>query len=722
MKPSINVGPVNQVIHLDDEILICGKNASISSNLQQGYFIADTRLVSGYRLHIGRTYPQLLSSSEISESSGRFEFTNSALIDDVGLQIPEGNLHLRLDRILGRGLHEDYELVNYFDKDLVLTIEISIESDFADIFDVKLNQLQRRGQINSDWNEKRSILSNLFINNGFARSVQFEARTSGEKPAYANGGLSFQVALKPREKWSACLLWRPIIDGEFLPTRELCHHMLNASDTNTLAGTWVAETTRFETNNSMVDSAVNQAIEDLINLRVRLQISSTNPLMPSEVPSTDMWVPAAGVPWFVSIFGRDSLITSLQAMHVSYKFAEGSLRALSVLQATETDDNRDMQPGKIQHELRRGELAQLGFIPHTPYYGTHDATPLFVLTTASTWDWHGDKAKIDLLKPHVDAALAWIDRDGDIDGDGIQEYSTRSVRGYFNQGWKDDGTAIVHADGTLPVLPIATIENQGIVIAAKRAWAKVLEEAYGEKLAAQKLYDQADRLQDLVDEKFYWADQSTYYLGLDGNKRPIESVASNAGQLMYYGAIYPERSEKLIARLFEKDMWSGWGIRTLSSDHPSYNPFSYQWGSVWPHDNVLIAAGMRNYGFDEHAHKIVEATLDAAECFAYHRLPELFSGLERDTRSFPVQYLGANVPQAWAAGAVVQIVSTLLGLEADAKNMIIRLRPSFPTWLKSIKMSRLAIGNEKVNLAVMRSENNGYQYSLESAGPVRVIL
>lgn len=344
------------------------------------------------------------------------------------------------------------------------------------------------------------------------------------------------------------------------------------------------------------------------------------------------------------------------------------------------------------------------------------------LTTASTWDWHGDKAKIDLLKPHVDAALAWIDRDGDIDGDGIQEYSTRSVRGYFNQGWKDDGTAIVHADATLPVLPIATIENQGIVIAAKRAWAKVLEEAYGEKLAAQKLYDQADRLQDLVDEKFYWADQSTYYLGLDGNKRPIESVASNAGQLMYYGAIYPERSEKLIARLFEKDMWSGWGIRTLSSDHPSYNPFSYQRGSVWPHDNVLIAAGMRNYGFDEHAHKIVEATLDAAECFAYHRLPELFSGLERDTRSFPVQYLGANVPQAWAAGAVVQIVSTLLGLEADAKNMIIRLRPSFPTWLKSIKMSRLAIGNEKVNLAVMRSENNGYQYSLESAGPVRVIL
>ncbi|TAN23619.1 MAG: amylo-alpha-1,6-glucosidase, partial [Actinomycetota bacterium] len=533
MRARINVGPVNQVTHLDDEILIAAPTGKISSNLQQGYFIADTRLVSGYRLKIGRNAPRLLNSSAITVCSGRYEFTNETFIGDAGLEIPESSLHLQLDRVLGCGVHEDYELTNFLDRPIELIIEISIESDFADLFDVKENRLQRRGLINSSWDAKRSLLLNEFTNGRFVRAVQFEARTSGGSPVYANGSLTFPITLGPRERWSTCLLWRPIISGEALPTIETCHDLLSAANESEMAEPWIADSTKFKTSNPIVNDAVEQALDDLIGLRMRLQIPQNVPIAPNAIPPESMWLPAAGVPWFVSVFGRDALITSLQALHVSYKFAEGSLRALSVLQATGTDDSRDMQPGKIQHELRRGELAEMGLIPHTPYYGTHDATPLFILTVASTWDWHANLAEIDLLRPHVEAALRWIEKDGDIDGDGIQEYATRAKNGYFNQGWKDNGQAILHEDGSLPELPIATCDNQGLVVAAKRGWAHVLDQAYGEKKAAHKLYDEADRLAEIIEEKFFWEEENIYYLGLDGQKRPIKSVASNAGQLLY---------------------------------------------------------------------------------------------------------------------------------------------------------------------------------------------
>ena len=722
MRPRINVGPVNQVTHLDDEILISEPNGRISSNRQQGYFIADTRLISGYRLRIGRDAPVLLNSSAVADNSGRYEFTNQKFIDDLGAEVPESSLHLELDRVLGRGVHEDYELTNFSDTKVVLIIEISVESDFADLFDVKENRLQRRGLINSSWDADKSILLNVFTNNEFVRAVRFEATTSGKPPVYANGGLSFPIILEPRETWTACLLWRPIIDEQPLPTIDTCHDLLSASDETNMAEPWIAESTKFMTSNPVVNDAIQQAIDDLIGLRMRLQIPENVPVSPTDIPREDMWLPAAGVPWFVSVFGRDALITSLQALPISYKFAEGSLRALAVLQATTTDDSRDMQPGKIQHELRRGELAELGLIPHTPYYGTHDATPLFVLTVASTWDWHANIEELDMLRPHVEAALAWVEKDGDIDGDGIQEYATRSPNGYFNQGWKDNGQAILHSDGSLPELPIATCDNQGLVVAAKRGWAHVLDQAYGEKLAARRLYDEADRLADIIEKRFFWEEENTYYLGLDGKKRPIESVASNAGQLLYFGAIERERAKLLAKRLFEEDMWSGWGIRTLSAKHPSYNPFSYQIGSVWPHDNVLIATGLRKYGFDEKAQWIAKAMFDASQCFVYHRLPELFSGLKRDPGSFPVQYLGANVPQAWASGAVVQTIAMLLGLEANAYEGTLNISPALPDWLESVTLSGLSLGDERIDLTVERTAANGHRCISGPDSVVKIVL
>ncbi|MEO7370476.1 MAG: amylo-alpha-1,6-glucosidase, partial [Ilumatobacteraceae bacterium] len=464
---------------------------------------------------------------------------------------------------------------------------------------------------------------------------------------------------------------------------------------------WVAETTRIIAGDPDVSATVRQAVDDLAGLRMRHHEAAANGVQ-SAGKHRDLWVPAAGVPWFVTLFGRDALTVSLQTLSLTPRLAMGSLRALGDLQADAYDDDRDMQPGKIEHEVRHGELAALRLIPHTPYFGSHEATTLYVLVAALAWRWHADRAALDAVRDHVDRALSWIDTDGDIDGDGLQEYQTRSPTGYYNQGWKDSPDAIVGADGEPSKLPIALCEHQGLVVAAKRGWAGILEEVYGDSAGAGRLRDQADRLADAIEARFWWEDEGTYYLGLDGDKRPIRAVASNAGHLLWAGAIDPQRARRVATRLLAADMWSGWGIRTLSADHLAYNPFDYQVGSVWPHDNAIIAAGFHNYGFDTEASKVGRGLFDAAARFDSRRLPELFAGLERDPGSFPVQYLGANVPQAWSSAAVVHLVSVFAGLEADAPNHILRLRPALPAWLGDLHLDNLTIGDAVVDLHITR--------------------
>jgi glycogen debranching enzyme len=375
-----------------------------------------------------------------------------------------------------------------------------------------------------------------------------------------------------------------------------------------------------------------------------------------------------------------------------------------------------MQPGKIEHEVRHGELAALHLIPHTPYYGSHEATTLYVLVAAQAWRWHGDRQALDDVRPHVERALAWIGRDGDIDGDGLQEYQTRTADGSYNQGWKDSGDAIVTSDGSLAKLPIALCEHQGLVVAAKRAWADVAETVYGDRRGAARLRSEADRLAAQIEERFWWEEEGTYYLGLDGDKRPIDSVSSNPGHLLWQRVIDPERAARVVARLMAEDMWSGWGIRTLSAEHVAYDPLSYQRGSVWPHDNAIAAAGFRAYGFDDEAFTVAEGIFDATSRFASQRLPELFAGLTRDAGAFPVQYLGANVPQAWSSGAIVQLVATLLGLEADAQDGLLRVHPALPEWLSEVTLRQLRVGDSSVDFRVVRQPDGHHHVELLAGG------
>ncbi|MCU1451659.1 MAG: amylo-alpha,6-glucosidase [Acidimicrobiales bacterium] len=724
----VQVGPSAITIHADDEVVVCEPDTKMSSTKEQGYFARDTRFISGYRLKLGRTAPVLLNSAAVQPYSSRFEFTNPELISITGVTEPE-TLHLRVDRIVGHGVHEDYDVVNYGRDPVAIDLEVSVESDFADLFDVKRHQVVRRGMLQSVWDEEHGRLTTTYRHGAFERGLSLQVDKNASPAEFANGGILFRLELEPRQAWHACLLWIPIVGGE--PARrppQKCNDILGLDSGHVQARRrWVERSTHIETSEPTVTAVLVQAVDDLASLRMHmhdeLAAAGHEPASDDE-DDVDSWVPAAGVPWFVSLFGRDSLVVSLQTLALSPRFAQGSLHALAHFQADAYDDARDMQPGKIEHEIRQGELAFFHMVPHTPYYGTHEATTFYVWAAAQTWRWNGDRGVLDYVRPHVERALSWIDTDGDIDGDGLQEYKTRAgAGGYYNQGWKDSGDGIVNGDGSPASLPIALCEHQAYVVAAKRAWADVIEDVYGDKAAAARLRDEAGRLADLLEERFWWEDEGTYYLGLDGDKRPIESVTSNPGHLLWANAVVPERAERVCRRLLADDLWSGWGIRTLSDGHPAYNPFSYQLGSVWPHDNAICAAGFRNYGLDAEAARVARAIFEAADRFQSRRLPELFSGLARDPGGFPVQYLGANVPQAWAAGSVVHLITALLGIEADAPHHRVVLRPGLPGWLDEVALANLRVGDAVVDLRVRRLVGGGHGLDVEQViGDLEIAL
>jgi glycogen debranching enzyme len=410
---------------------------------------------------------------------------------------------------------------------------------------------------------------------------------------------------------------------------------------------------------------------------------------------------AAGVPWFLALFGRDTLMTALMTGLIGSNTARGTLRALGALQATESDDWRDAEPGKLPHELRRGELAQRGLIPHTPYYGTHDAQSLYCLALWNAWRWTGDR---QLLDEHFDtacAAMQWCDQYGDLDGDGLQEYRTRSREGYYNQSWKDAEDAIVTANGERGALPLATVELQGYLYAARLAMAELYDDV-GDSAAATHQRDAATALAVLVEQRFYLPHEGFYALALDGAKQPLATIASNPGHLLWCGLPSPSRAADVAGRLLQRDMHTGWGLRTLSSQHPAYNPLSYQLGSVWPHDTVLAAAGLFRYGHRDEAATLLLAVLDAACAFEDDRLPELFAGFQRSSEP-PVPYSQANVPQAWAAAAPILSAHIFLGLVPDAPRHRCFLTPWLPEWLPHLEVHDIAIGDGTFNVKLTRT-------------------
>ena len=689
MPLEIKVGPAQLAIHQGHTVLITEPDGQVLWPTDKGLYFFDTRLVSAYALYANGQVWDLLNSGAPAYYAARIFLTNRAFPSEGG-DVPARSLTLVLTRAVEGGMHEAYAITNHGRSAVRFNLEIAVRSDFADVFEVKSGRIVRRGRISSAWSDGEGVLVTGYRNGDFYREVRITAR-SPVMAVYANGRISFAVELQPGATWDGALLY-DLSDGErSYPAPSACDFGPHSAQAQELAG-WRQGVLKLEAGGHAFARMYAQAVEDIAALR-----------LPVEGPDGAQTITAAGLPWFVALFGRDTLIVALQTIILDPQFGRAALDVLGRWQATARDDYRDAEPGKILHELRLGELAALHLIPHTPYYGTADATPLYLLVLHATWRATGD---LDLLRRHLRTAegcLSWIDDYGDRDGDGFQEYGTRSGQGYENVGWKDSGEAVVNTDGSKVSNPKALCELQGYVYAAWQGMAEV-HSSLGDQDRADALSAKAAALFERFNAVFWNEAEGCYGYCLDGDKRLVATVASNAGHLLWSGIVPPDRAARVAARLMQPDMWSGWGIRTLTALNPSYNPFSYQNGSVWPHDNSLIALGFKRYGLHDAANAVAEDINRAAGFFMQRQLPELYSGLQREDTSFPVQYLGANVPQAWAAGSVFALVQAMLGLQPDAPTGVLRIDPALPEWLPALTLRDLRVGGQMFDVRFWRED------------------
>src|SRR5690348_2276648 len=704
MPTEIKVSPPGITISQGRTFVVTNERGEVQSESAQGVFAIDTRFVSTYRLTINEHPWTLVNSGQLSFYAARISMTNPPLQTELG-DIPGGSIGLVVDRTVEEGIHEDFTITNYSGKRVRFLFELELHADFADIFEVKSGHCIQRGRMQTTWDEATRTLRTSYTDKDFHRALDYQIECEEDSVGFANGRIFFEVLLEPMAEWSSC--GEIILEhGQHIKKHLTGHRDRGSTPTLDAAATpppgqeplsdyderqrrWQERCTAIETPNEHVYRMHRQAVEDMGALRIYdMDVSD------------EAWVPAAGVPWFVTLFGRDSLIVSLQNMTVAPGFARGALKRLSEYQATTRDDWRDAQPGKMLHEVRFGELAHFHTIPFTPYYGTADATILYLIVLCAAYRWTGDTDLLREYRAEAEACLAWIDRYGDLDGDGFQEYKTFSTLGYENLGWKDSGDAVVYGDGRQTKQPKALCELQGYVYDAKTRMADIYT-VLGEPERAGALTQQAETLKRRFNEAFWMEDAGCYAFGLDAEKKWIDAVASNAGQCLWSGIADRDKAVRTAHRLLEPDMWSGWGIRTLSAENPAYNPYSYHLGSVWPHDNGILAAGFKRYGLAREANFVIRGVFDAARRFEAYRLPEVFAGLERRGRKtdFPVLYPGgANVPQAWASGSIFHMLQTILGLRADAPHNRLYVCPTLPSWLPDITVRHLHVGQCALDL------------------------
>ena len=701
MPIEIKVGPPVITISQGRTFIISDLLGGVDPASAQGVYMNDTRFVCFYGLSLNGNPLNVINSSQVTFYAARFHLTNPQLNLESGVLAAQ-TLHIMLNRTVNGGIHEDLEVANYTGKRVRFVLEVSLYSDFADIFEVRTQNIVRRGEMLTSWDTRKKRLRTSYQHGDFRRALSY--RIQDDVPvSYSNGRVCFPIDLEPNQRWHTCCTMLLEQDEEIPEPAYTCCCRLSGSDALTRASEahadfgkgqaqWQSRCTGITTSNNDLYRMYRQAVEDMRALRIYdMDVSE------------DIWVPAAGVPWFVTLFGRDSLIVSYQNMLVSSGFALGALKQLAEYQAREWDDWRDAQPGKILHELRFGELAHFHRIPFTPYYGTADATILYLIVLSETYRWTGDLALVETYREVAERCLCWVDRYGDLDRDGFQEYKTFSQPGYENLGWKDAFDAVMYADGTQVKQPKALCELQAYVYDAKLRLAEIFR-ALGEEQRASELIEQAQLLKQRFNEVFWMESEGCYAFGLDPEKNQITSIASNAGQCLWSGIADPEKAARTARRLLKDDMWSGWGIRTLSEQNPGYNPFSYHCGSVWPHDNGIIAEGFKRYGLIDETYQVIRGVFDAVEHFEASRPPEVFAGIKREGLfDFPVLYpSGANIPQAWATGTIFHMLRTLLGLRADAPRGRLYVKPTLPPWLPDIEIQRLRVGGSLLDLRFWR--------------------
>ena len=682
-----------------------------------GMYHADTRFLSRMVLRMGGVRPLLLSSTVREDNAGLgVDLTNPDFWQDDKLVIPRGSLHLFRAMLLWKSTcHERIRIHNYGEVAVELALSISLDADFADIFEVRgMSRAERGRLLPQAVTPDTLMLSYEGLDERIRRTrIVFDPRPT----QLSESGVTYQLRLEPRTETSLRVavaslpdVWRSEADHAlalYTPDRpHIWYEEAAAEMADTLVRIGAGEAA-VSTSNAQFNDWLRRSTADLHMMR-------------TETPYGPY--PYAGVPWFSTVFGRDGIITALECLWFDPDLARGVLRYLAATQATAEVAEWDAQPGKILHELRAGEMAALGEVPFGRYYGSVDATPLYVLLAGAYYVRTGDLPLIQSLWPHVERALEWIDRYGDCDGDGFVEYARHTSTGLVQQGWKDSHDSIFHQDGALATPPIALCEVQGYVYAAKVA-AAALARAMELPARAQQLANEARVLRQRFEHTFWCEDLSTYALALDGDKQPCRVITSNAGQCLFSGIAGASHARRVAATLTDTSGFSGWGIRTVAVGAARYNPMSYHNGSVWPHDNALIAAGFSRYGLREQAARVLAGLFDASLFFDLHRQPELFCGFHRRAGESPTRYPVSCAPQSWAAAAVFLLLQACLGLEVrGCEGKLIFSRPILPDFLRELRIDNLHVGNGSVDLLLLRHEQDVAVNVLRRKGDVSIVL
>jgi glycogen debranching enzyme len=649
-----------------------------------GFFAHDTRFLSRLVLRVGGSTPLLLSSGRVEHFQAAFYLRNG-----TSNGLPKDAISISRERFVGTGLQEKVALRNESTERIELELALEAEADFADIISVKLHDFSLGDPEHAQplpppapttYDEGRRQLSITDPRGDCGTRLVFSK--SGEPKGNA---MTFALSLDPHGRWDLTVDVLPWLEGDLATVEQLDDERETVGD---VVAAWTLRVPRVRGGWESLRRAFDRSIADLAALRMRTG-EYRRPLF------------AAGMPWFMTVFGRDTAITSLQTLLLGPEIAMGALDALTELQAREEDPTIDAEPGKIVHEVREGRCAEFWF---PRYYGSIDSTPLYLVLLAETWRWTDDATLARRLREPAMRALEWVDRYGDRDGDGFVEYSRQVDSGLANQSWKDSGDSQRFQDGSFAEAPIAAVEVQGYVYDAKRGLAEVAREVWREKELADRLDREAEALQARFDEAFWVEERGGFYaLALDGKKRRVDSRSSNMGHLLWSGIVPPERVPKVVDQLLSEELWSGWGIRTMASDAEAFNPISYHNGTVWPHDTALAAWGLARHGYTAEARRVGRALIEAAGHFDWS-LPEVFAGYARDETPFPIAYPTAARPQAWAAGTPILLVRVLLGIEPDRERqrLVSTVTDELPSWLDGLRIEGVRAYGRTWTVAVER--------------------
>ena len=707
-------GPVTQldsssgVVTLVDEstFAISGSAGDMSTGAAQGLFVRDTRIISRFEVLVDGVRTQPLAAVTDDPFSATFV---SRCLPAPGRA--DSTLMVFRSRYVGQGMREDLAVRNFADEPATCTLEIVLGSDFADLFAVKEGRAGAGpgpGEITASVEGgvaasvgagpgdggaspgRRSTVSYSYRRGGVVRGV--ELRFVGPAEVTAERA-TFEITVPPRGEWTTCVEVGPVFDGAAVDPRYRCGEPIDRATPTERLAQWRRQVPHVETTHPGLKEVISRSAEDLGALRI------FDPDYPERV------VVAAGAPWFMTVFGRDSLLTAWMALLVDPDLARGVLQTLARFQGTDVDPRHEEEPGRILHEMRFGDAASLSLGGGSIYYGTAAATPLFVMLLGEMRRWGVAREMVDELLPNAARAIEWIEKFGDADGDGYVEYKRATDRGLANQGWKDSWDGIRYADGRVAEAPIALCEVQAYTYGAYLASAHFAFEV-GDTATYDRFRAKATQLKAAFNRDFWLEEKGWFAVGLDADKRPIDSLTSNIGHCLWTGIVDEDKARRVAEKLVSPAMFTGWGVRTLSKDNGGYNPISYHCGSVWPHDTAIVAAGLARYGYDSAAQTLIFGLMDAAQAQG-GRLPELFSGLDRGELTVPVGYPTSCSPQAWAAASPLLCLRTLLRLDPWVPYGKTWLSPNLPEEIGYLKVDGIPLAGSRVTIEVGSEVSGG---------------